>query len=302
MTLVDINNTMTTTQPTNAQAKKDSPPSMIERMTLILDAFDGRAARLTLEEIVCRTQLPRSTVHRILDQLVKLDWVEHASFGYNLGRRARGLGGSDDGHSQTREAAAPLLHELHLKTGMVVHLSVLDGRDIIYLDKVGGRFAAAIPSRVGGRARAHSTAGGKAMLAWIDPERVDALFSATLPRCTENTIAEIGVLHQELNRIRQRRGLAFERGESARGLACVAAAIRGHDDPVGSIALCGDIRTAQLERVAPLVIDATREISRSLYPELGAPRRGRNAPPTPTNTFSAETMDRLLAASTQQWI
>ena len=76
MTIVDINDindTMTTAQPTNAQAKKDLPPSMIERMTLILDAFDGRAARLTLEEVVCRTQLPRSTVHRILDQLVKLD-------------------------------------------------------------------------------------------------------------------------------------------------------------------------------------------------------------------------------------
>lgn len=302
MTIVDINDTMTTTQPTNAQAKKDLPPSMIERMTLILDAFDGRAARVTLEEVVCRTQLPRSTVHRILDQLVKLDWVEHASFGYNLGRRARGLGGGDGGHSQIREAAASLLHELHLKTGLVVHLTVLDGRDIVYLDKVGSRFAATLPSRVGGRAFAHSTAGGKAMLAWIDPERVDALFGTALPRCTENTIAEIGVLHQELNRIRQRRGLAFERGESARGLACVASAIRGHDGPVGSIALCGDIRSAQLERVAPLVVDAAREVSRSLYPELGAPRRGRNAPPTLTNTFSAETMDRLLAASTEQWI
>ncbi|PVX59722.1 IclR family transcriptional regulator [Rhodococcus globerulus] len=301
MTIVDINDTMTTAQLSSAQAKKDLPPSMIERMTLILDAFDGRAARLTLEEVACRTQLPRSTVHRILEQLVKLDWVDHASFGYHLGRRARGIGG-DGGHSQIREAAAPVLHELHLQTGMVVHLSVLDGRETLYLDKVGGRFAATLPSRVGGRVLAHSTAGGKAMLAWIDPERVDALFGATLPRCTENTIAEIGVLHQELNRIRQRRGLAFERGESARGVACVAAAIRGHDGPVGSIALCGDIRTAQLERVAPLVVDAAREVSRSLYPELGAPRRGRNAPPIPTNTFSAETMDRLLAASTEQWI
>jgi DNA-binding IclR family transcriptional regulator len=233
---------------------------------------------------------------------VKLDWVDHASFGYCLGRRALGLGGGDGGHSQIREAAAPLLHELHLQTGMVVHLSVLDGRESVYLDKVGGRFAAALPSRVGGRVLAHSTAGGKAMLAWIDPERVDALFGATLPRCTENTIAEIGILHQELNRIRQRRGLAFERGESARGLACVAAAIRGHDGPVGSIALCGDMRTAQLERVAPLVVDAAREVSRSLYPELGAPRRGRKAPPIPANTFSADTMDRLLAASTEQWI
>ena len=302
MTIVDMNDTLSTVQTAGGQPKKDLPPSMVERMTLILDAFDGRAARLTLEEVACRTQLPRSTVHRILDQLVKLDWVDHASFGYCLGSRALGLGGGDGGHSQIREAAAPLLHELHLQTGMVVHLSVLDGRESVYLDKVGGRFAAALPSRVGGRVLAHSTAGGKAMLAWIDPERVDALFGSALPRCTENTITDVAVLHQELNRIRQRRGLAFERGESARGVASVASAIRGHEGPVGSIALCGDMRTAQLERVAPLVVDAAREVSRTLYPELGAPRRGRKTPPVPTNTFSAETMDRLLAASSDHWI
>ena len=48
---------------------------------------------------------------------------------------------------------------------MVVHLTVLDGPDVVDLDKVGGRFAAAIPSRVGGHAPAHCTAGGKAILA-----------------------------------------------------------------------------------------------------------------------------------------
>lgn len=80
MTIVDMNDTLSTVQTAGGQPKKDLPPSMVERMTLILDAFDGRAARLTLEEVACRTQLPRSTVHRILDQLVKLDWsITHRS-------------------------------------------------------------------------------------------------------------------------------------------------------------------------------------------------------------------------------
>src|SRR5690606_32807852 len=152
------------------------PPSMVERMTLILDAFDGPVARPSLDEVASRTRLPRSTVHRILDQLVRLDWVEHGSPGYRLGRRALGLGGGDGGHGRIRAVAAPLLHDLHLRTAMVVHLSVLDGGEIIYLDKVGGRLAADLPSRVGGRAPAYSTAGGKSMLAWLDPERVDALY------------------------------------------------------------------------------------------------------------------------------
>ena len=282
--------------------KRDLPPSMLERMTLILDSFGGPASRLTLEEVAGRTQLPRSTVHRILDQLVRLNWVEHASFGYRLGRRSMGLGGGDGGHAQVRAAAAPLLHDLHMQTGMVVHLSVLDGGESIYLDKVGGRFAASLPSRVGGRGPAYCTAGGKSMLAWLDPERVDAIYQQRLNRCTDHTIPDLPPLHQELNRIRQRSGLAFERGESVRGAACVGVAVRGYDGPVAAISLCGDARTAQLKRVAPLVVRAVREVTRTLYPEAGTTRRGRKTPPMPDNTWSTEALDRLLAVQSGQWL
>ncbi|PVX68669.1 transcriptional regulator [Rhodococcus globerulus] len=138
------------------------------------------------------------------------------------------------------------------------------------------------------------------MLACIAPEQVDTLFGVTLPRCTDSTIADIAVLHQELSRIRQRRGLAFECGESTPGVACVASAIRGTKGR-SAASRCADTQTAQLERVAPLVLDAAREVSRTLYPELVAPRRGRKPPPVPTSTFSAATMDRLMASS-EHWI
>ncbi|GAB2635274.1 hypothetical protein GCM10027068_13370 [Prescottella soli] len=156
-----------------------------------------------------------------------------------------------------------------MQTGMVVHLAVLDGGDSIYLDKVGGRFASMLPSQVGGRGPAYSTAGGKSMLAWLDPDIVDRFYEERLSRCTDRTIADITTLHQELARIRGRRGLAFERGESERGVACVGAAIRDHDAPVAGISLCGAAGSAQLERFAPLVAHAAREVSGTLYPEVG---------------------------------
>lgn len=288
---------------TQVQAvRRDLPPSMVERMTLILDAFDGPTVCLTLEEVAGRTTLPRSTVHRILDQLVRLNWVEHASFGYRLGRRAIGLGGGDGGHAHIRAAAAPLLHELHLRTGMVVHLSVLDGGESVYLDKVGGRFAASLPSRVGGRGPAYATAGGKAMLAWTDPEKIDALYQHRLNRCTERTITDLATLYQELNRIRQRSGLAFEHGESVRGVSCVGVAVRGSDGPVAGISLCGDTQTTQLMRVAPLVAQTVREMSQVLYPEAGASHRRRRTVPQPERTWSAEALDRLLAIQSGQWL
>ncbi|ORL72477.1 IclR family transcriptional regulator [Prescottella equi] len=275
-------------------------PSMIERMTLIMDVFEDRSTRLTLEEVGIRAGLPRSTVHRILDQLIGLEWVEHASFGYCLGRRARRFGGSVDG--EIRVAAAPSLHELHMQTGMVVHLSVLDGADGVYLDKRGGRFASSLPSCVGGRGAAYATAGGKAMLAWLDPRRVDELYGEGLARRTDRTITDIATLHQELNRIRRRGGVAFEQGESVRGVACVGAAVRGVAGPVAAISLCGDARGSNLERVAPLVVDAVAEVSRILDPEFGDGRRNRRVTGTRVDTWSADALDRLVSIQTGRWV
>lgn len=283
-------------------AKRELPASMVERMTLILDAFDGGASRLTLEEVACRTGLPRSTVHRILDQMVRLDWVDHASFGYCLGRRAKSLSNGDNGHTRIREAAAQLLHELHLKTGMVVHLAVLDHGDCLYLDKLGGQLAATLTSRVGGRAPAYTTACGKAILAGLAPEQIDALYGPHLERRTDRTIADLATLHQELNRIRQRRGLAFENGEAMAGMACVGAAVRSPEAPVAGISLCGPARPGLLERVAPLVADVARDVSRILYPELGTPRRSRRTSDTPAQSWSPHAMERLLATQSGRWM
>src|SRR5438128_1050054 len=83
------------------------PPSMMERVTLIMDLFERPQVHLTLEVVSRRTQLPRSTTHRILDQLVRLDWLHHTVAGYSLGPRALGLGGREIAHSTLRAAAAP---------------------------------------------------------------------------------------------------------------------------------------------------------------------------------------------------
>ena len=277
------------------------PPSMVERMTLILDAFEGPNTRLTLEEVARNTHLPRSTAHRILDQLVRLSWLEHTAFGYSLGRRSLSLGGGANSHGELRAAAAPRLHELQLKTGMVVHLAVLDAAEVSYLDKVGGRFAASVPSRVGGRAPAHCTALGKAILAWLAPEQVDAQIGTAISRLTRRSIGDLGTLHQELARIRKRNGLAFERGECFPDIACAAAAVRGPDGPLAAISLVGDARTP-LEKIAPLVVDAARQVSEELFPELHAARRPRRMTAVPTQTWSAETMDRMMATGYGDWL
>lgn len=261
------------------------PPSMVERMTLILDRFTGRETRLTLEEIARGTRLPRSTTHRILDQLVRLEWLEHSGTGYGLGRRSLVLGGGSGDHGELRAVASPYLHDLLLRTGAVVHLGVLDGTRVVYLDKLGGRFATSVPSRVGGSAPAHCTALGKAMLAWLDAETVDELLGGELPARTAATIAGADALHHELARIRARGGLALERGECFPEIACAAAAIRGPRGPIGAVSIVATAGTP-LERVAPLVVDAVQRIAEDIYPDLHA--AGRRTPARRRRGLTAE--------------
>lgn len=240
------------------------PPSMVERMTLIMDTFPTPSARLTLEDVARTTHLPRSTAHRILDQLVKLQWLEHSSFGYSLGSRSLHLGGGSDESAELRSAASQHLHALMLSTGMTVHLAVLEGGQVRYLDKMGGRFATTVPSRVGGHAPAHSTALGKAMLAWLPPEEVEERVGEALARRTASTLVDVVALHHAMSRIRSRNGLAYEQGECFEHIACAAAAIVGPEGPVGAVSLVGD-PAAPLERVGPLVLETARRIARSLF-------------------------------------
>lgn len=283
--------------PGSSAAPTGAPPSMLDRMTLIMECFTARAARRTLEDVAAATRLPRSTTHRILVDLVRLGWLAQTPDGYCLGSRPLAFDG-DNGHGRLREATAETLHDLALRTGMVVHLAVLADTEIFYLDKVGGRFAAQLPSRVGGRAPAHSTGLGKSMLAWLSPEQVDQQLEGAMGRLTNRTICRMPTLHQELSRIRSRNGLAFERGECFAGVACVAAAIRSPEGPIASISLCGDVNVP-LERVAPLVAHAARSTSQELFPQRKPVRShsDRNSVDQRSveQSWSAEAMDSLLA-------
>ncbi|MET9491199.1 IclR family transcriptional regulator [Nocardia sp. NPDC006630] len=232
-------------------------------MTLILDSFGVPRARLTLEDVAGRTGLPRSTTHRILEQLVRLRWLERTGRDYVLGPRALGLGGREVGHGALRAAAFPLLQELSVRTERVVHLAVLDGAETCYLDKFGGKAAARVPSVVGGRVPAHCTAVGKSMLAWLPPEQIDELYRGHLATRTARSIHDRDVLHRELIRIRARKGLAFESGECFPQIACVGAAVRSPEGPVAAVSLVGSSQSA-LDRLAPLVANTAQAIAESL--------------------------------------
>ena len=151
-----------------------TPSAVIDRISLVLDAFDG-PGRLSLAQVVRRTGLPRSSAHRMLERLVQMRWLRRNGRDYELGMRLIELGSLALHQDRLHSAAQPFLNELHRATGLVVHLAVLDGADVVYLEKIAGALGAAVPTRVGGRQPAHCTAVGKALLAFSDPHRTRRL-------------------------------------------------------------------------------------------------------------------------------
>ncbi|MFD3745223.1 IclR family transcriptional regulator [Nocardia sp. NPDC058633] len=246
------------------------PTSMIERMTLILDAFDAATPTLTLLGLAERTGLPRSTVHRILDQMIRLRWLAHTPGGYRLGLRVLELGGLAAEQNELREVVGPLLYELSQRTGLVGHLAVLDGREVLFLDRSGGRGRVVIPTRVGGRLPAHSTAVGKALLATLEPGIAEASLRGNAVARTARTIVDRAELQRELARIRNRQGVAVDTEESLPGVGCVAVPIRGRGVAVAAISLSGTVkgeRTAlDTARLARALAEVAKEASRTLAP------------------------------------
>jgi DNA-binding IclR family transcriptional regulator len=176
------------------------------------------------------------------------------------------LGGLTADHNEIRDAVSPLLHELAQRTGMVGHLAVLDGREVVYLDKVGGRFSAALPTRLGGRMPAHATGLGKAMLAALDPPIAEAAFRTRMPRLTPRTFCEPDALQRELAQIRLRQGVSIDREEAVSGIACVAAPLRGRGAATAALSLSGPADAMSFDRLARVVLEVAHEAGRTLYP------------------------------------
>lgn len=213
--------------------ESSTPTAVIDRISLVLDAFDG-PGRLTLAQIVRRTGLPRSSAHRMLERLVQLRWLRRTGRDYELGMRLVELGSLAVHQDRLVRAAGPLLGELHRATGLVAHLAILDGPDVVYLDKVGDRMSDAVPTRVGGRQPAHCTAVGKAILADCDQDSELDL----RVRKTKYSITSSAQLAVELAKVRAH-GVAFEREESLLGFGCVAAPIGNPGAAVAAVSACG---------------------------------------------------------------
>ena len=241
---------------------------MLGRAFAILDAFRPGDGDLTLAEISRRTGLAKATAHRLLGELETLGAVERTADGLRLGLRLFEIGQLVPRQRDLLEVSAPFLADLREATRQTVHLAVLDGTEVVYVQKLVGHRGPDIPSRLGGRMPAYCTAVGKVLLAFGPPEIAEAALAGRLPRRTPRTVVAPGLVRAELAAIR-RRGVAEEHEESAPGIACVAAPVLDADAfPTAAVSITGWAGRLDVRRLAPAVRTAALGISRLLHPSV----------------------------------
>lgn len=244
--------------------QRNEDVSTAARLSLLLGAFRPGDESVGVSELARRTGVPKSSVSRLSGHLVDQGLLERDGNALRLGLKLFEIGQLAIRGRGLVEAARPYLADLREATRNTVHLAILQGSEVVYLDLLRGPDAPRLPSRVGGRFPAHATAVGKAILAHSPDSALETVLRAGLERVSSRTITAPGLLRTQLERVRAD-GIAYEREESGVGVVCAASPLIGHDScALAAISISGWTNRMRTERVAPAVRTAALALSRAL--------------------------------------
>ncbi|MFJ9889437.1 IclR family transcriptional regulator [Streptomyces sp. NPDC091287] len=202
----------------------------VDNVLRLLRLFEHHEV-LRVNQVARDMGLSRSTVHRMLTTLGHHGFVEQDEFsrGYRPGPSLVDLGLAVFRNFDFRTAAHAALTRLRDLTDETVHLGVLRGTDMLFLDGIESRRVLRTGSRLGWTLPAHATAAGKAILAALPEEELGTLYpTGQLEAATPHTVTSLEVLRKQLAETREL-GYAVNTAESETDVSAVALAVRGKD-------------------------------------------------------------------------
>lgn len=214
--------------------------SSVRNAARLLCAFTQGDRDLGVSELAARLGLAKSTVHRLLGTLALEGLIEKddSTGRYRLGLKLYELGAMVSSHLDLHEVVTEPLEDLRNRTHETVHVSILDGGEVLYIERRESPQTVRVFGRVGHRNHAHCTSSGKVLLAWLSPEeRAAILRERGLPSHTPHTITDPGRLEAELTLVRER-GWSTNLDESELGASSVAAPIRDASGAVVAAIAC----------------------------------------------------------------
>jgi len=252
-----------------------SSSQSLERGLAMLSAFKPATPELGISDLARALGLTRSTSHRYAATLARLGYLQQnpQTRKYRLGPRVLDLGFSAINSMELRQISAPHLQQLSDETGRTVNMAILDGVDIVYIDRCRtsqqGQREIDLDLHVGSRLPAYCTSMGKVLMAFLPAEELAALIDRVqFADRGPNTISTKGALAAELERVRER-GVGVNNEELAYGLRSIAVPVWGSGGRVVAAINVAVHRSAGsieelADRLSPSLRHAAAEISARL--------------------------------------
>jgi DNA-binding IclR family transcriptional regulator len=239
--------------------------SAVAKSFQVLEALSARGP-VRLSTLATELEMGKSTVHRVLGELIELGYVDQEpdSGRYRPTLRTWELGTSVVADLPVKQIAGPAIQELHASTGETVSLVVRSGDDALYLDKLVAPRPMRFTTRIGSRVPLPLPAGGKALLAFAADR--DDVVRRVAARPELATILDVDAVLRELASAR-RRGYAIA-SSRARGVTSLAAAVLDRDErPAAALAVSAPserLTKNRRDEVAGAVVSTATRLSESL--------------------------------------
>jgi DNA-binding IclR family transcriptional regulator len=253
---------------TDNRTKASEGSQTLSRGLKLLDLIaDGREG-VPVRDLAAAMALPRSIVQRLLYTLEAEGFLERhpSQVGYRLAIKLWQLGCQSVRRLSVRDLAHPHLEVLARRTNEMVKLAILAGSNVVYIDGIDCPQSIRAYVPIGGNAPAHSSATGKALLAFLSPETL-ASVGAPTRRYTSQTVVGKDAFAKEMQRIRQR-GYAINRGEWHAEIGAVAAPVFDADGyvvaSIGVIMPLNRLPTSKATQFGTWTSATAAEVSRQL--------------------------------------
>jgi len=199
----------------------------VDRALSILELLGEYPGGTGLISISKELNLPKSTTHRLIQSLIAKNFViqDTGNDRYRLSMKFVTLSSGLIENLDIRRIARPFIEELATKVNEVIHLCILDGHEVVYIDKVESNRTMRMYSQIGKRALLHCTGVGKMIMSGMSNEEIKVIAtSSQLPKFTPTTITTEVSLLKEIEEIRKS-GYSLDREEHEEGIYCIAAPI-----------------------------------------------------------------------------
>ena len=236
----------------------------------VLEVLDDASGPLGATDIARQLGTTKSATYRILVNLEGRGYLvkDPATARYAIGSRLLRFGLRTGSRATLLQAAHGQLEHLSAELAETANLGVMEGHEVLYVDIVESPHDLRMAAKIGARDDMHSTALGKAMLAFLPDSARDVILQGPLRRKTNRTITDIQLLYDDLATIR-RTGLAVDYGENEMAASCFGVPIFGpSDEVIAAISVAGPegrMKSVGIQQISLLLMDAAR----SLTVELG---------------------------------